>query len=237
MIYLTGDIHGYLNGRIREFIIKNLKKEDIFIILGDSGINYYLNGSDKKLKKLFSKFECKFFIVHGNHEEYPENINSYLEKEMFNGKVFYEKEFPNLIFAKDGEQYTIENKKFLVLGGAYSVDKNYRITMTNHGFVGYNWFKSEQMDVLSRENVLEKIKKDNKFDYILTHTCPKKYIPKEAFLKNINQDEIDDSMEEFLDKIQEMTEYNKWYCGHFHIDKDDKKNKIRFLFSDIIKLE
>ena len=38
---------------------------------------------------------------------------------MFDGKVFIEEEYPNLIFAKDGEIYNINNKSFLVIGGAY----------------------------------------------------------------------------------------------------------------------
>ena len=46
---------------------------------------------------------------------------------MFGGKVFIEEAYPNLIFAKNGELYDIDNKKVLVIGGAYSVDKNYRI--------------------------------------------------------------------------------------------------------------
>ena len=47
MIYITGDTH-------REFyrlhdIEKN--KDNMLIILGDAGINYYLDDSDKKLKE------------------------------------------------------------------------------------------------------------------------------------------------------------------------------------------
>lgn len=58
---------------------------------------------------------------------------------MFGGKAFIEKEYPNLIFAKNGELYTIGGKSVLVIGGAYSVDKDYRITY------GYRWFKDEQL--------------------------------------------------------------------------------------------
>ena len=35
---------------------------------------------------------------------------------MFGGKVFIEKDYPNLIFAKDGEEYIIAGKKVLVIG-------------------------------------------------------------------------------------------------------------------------
>lgn len=56
---------------------------------------------------------------------------------MFGGKVFIEEAYPNLIFVKNGELYDIDNKKVLVIGGAYSIDKNYRI------IYGYPWFKDE----------------------------------------------------------------------------------------------
>ena len=46
---------------------------------------------------------------------------------MFGGNVFIEEEHPNLIFAKDGDAYNIDEKNILVIGGTYSVDKNYRI--------------------------------------------------------------------------------------------------------------
>lgn len=48
----------------------------------------------------------KLFCIQGNHEERPENMKSYKEVEMFDTKVFIENEYPNLIFAKNGEHYT-----------------------------------------------------------------------------------------------------------------------------------
>ena len=47
--------------------------------------------------------------------------------------MFFEEEYPNMFFAKDGEIYNINNKKTMVIGGAYSVDKYYRLGR------GYSW--------------------------------------------------------------------------------------------------
>ena len=127
MIYITGDTH-------RDFSrIYKLEKDNdnMLIILGDVGINYYLNEDDKNYKEYLKKLNLKLFCVRGNHEERPENISTYTEVEMFGGKVFIEEEYPNLIFAKDGETYNIDGKKILVIGGAYSVDKQYRLL---HGY-------------------------------------------------------------------------------------------------------
>ena len=119
MIYITGDTH-------RDFTRLDkmeFNKDDLLIILGDAGINYYLNEEDNKFKEYLKKYDVKMFCIRGNHEERPEKINTYKEINMFGGKVYIEENYPYLIFAKDGEEYNIDGKRVLVIGGAYSVDK------------------------------------------------------------------------------------------------------------------
>jgi 3-oxoacid CoA-transferase subunit A len=220
MTYITGDTH-------REFSrLYNLKEieDDMLIILGDSGINYFLNEEDVKYKDYLKRFNIKLFCIRGNHEERPEYINTYKEVEMFDGKVFMEEDYPNLIFAKDGEIYNIDGKSVLVIGGAYSVDKDYRI------LYGYKWFKDEQLSKKEMDNIFEKVKGKH-FDIVLTHTCPYKYEPKEVFMQVLDQSKVDKSMEHFLDKIEESIDYDKWYCGHFHTEK--QIDKLEFMFGRI----
>lgn len=53
MIYITGDTHGYFK-HIKSFCEENhTTKEDVLIILGDAGINYYgqYDYRDRNLKK------------------------------------------------------------------------------------------------------------------------------------------------------------------------------------------
>lgn len=220
MIYITGDMH-------REFyrlhdIEKN--KDNMLIILGDAGINYYLDERDKLLKEQLNSYNIKLFCVQGNHEERPKNISTYKEIDMFGGKVYIEEEYPNLIFAKNGELYDIDNKKALVIGGAYSVDKNYRI------IYGHPWFKDEQLSKEEKDNILNKYKNEH-IDIILSHTCPLKYEPTEVFMKGIDQSDVDKSMEQFLNKVEESINYDKWYCGHYHTEK--QIDKLEFMFGRI----
>lgn len=220
MIYITGDTH-------REFSrLDNypFNENDMLIILGDSAINYYINDEDKKVKEYLNNLNIKFFCVRENHEERPSKIKGYKEVDMFDGKVYIEKEYPNLIFPKDGEVYNIDGKSVLVIGGAYSIDKFYRI------FYGYQWFRDEQLSRREMNNILKKVKGKH-FDVVLTHTCPFKYEPTEVFLPGLNQSRIDKSMEHFLDKVEENIDYNKWYCGHFHTKK--QIDKLEFMFEDI----
>lgn len=222
MIYITGDTH-------RDFSrLTNIqfKEDDMLVILGDAGINYYLNETDNNIKEELKKYNVKLFCIRGNHEERPENIKSYKETDKFGGKVFIEKNYPYIMFAKDGEVYNIEGKSILVIGGAYSVDKNYRV------MYGYQWFKDEQLTEKEMNNIFNKVKGKH-FDIVLTHTCPYKYEPIEVFLPGIDQTKVDKTMERFLDKIEENIDYDKWYCGHYHTEKEI--DKLEFMFEKIKK--
>lgn len=140
--------------------------------------------------------------------------------------MYYEDDYPNILFAKDGEVYNFNNHKVLVIGGAYSVDKYFRLAR------GYNWYESEQPSEKAKNKIKRVLKDlDNKIDIILSHTCPYKYLPREMFLEGINQSTVDNSTEYFLDKIEKTTDYNLWYCGHYHTDKEI--DKIIFMFHKI----
>ena len=86
-----------------------------------------------------------------------------------------------------------------------------------------------------QEQILDKIKNQKpKIDIVLSHTCPYKYIPKEALIKGINQALVDQSTEFFLDTLEELIDYQKWYCGHFHIIKEI--DKVEFMYYKVKKL-
>ena len=96
MIYITGDTHARFD-RIELFCKENsTSKEDILIILGDAGLNYYCNKKDIALKEYVSSLPITIFSIHGNHEERPFNIDSYKLVDFCGGKVWMEEEYPNL---------------------------------------------------------------------------------------------------------------------------------------------
>ena len=226
MIYITGDKHGDFR-EIFYFCYENRTTLDnIRIILGDAGINYYANEKDYILKNSLLQYPITFFCIHGNHEERPENIKTYKTKRFHDGVVYYEEDYPNVLFAKDGEIYNFNNHKVLVIGGAYSVDKYFRLDR------GYNWYESEQPKKKKKNKVVSVLKDlNNEVDIILSHTCPYKYLPREMFLEGIDQSTVDNSTEHFLDEIEKSTDYNLWYCGHYHTDKEI--DKIIFMFHKI----
>lgn len=228
MYYITGDRHANFKDIIELCKQGKLTSADTVIILGDSGFNYDYN-TGVGLKRKLSKYGLTLFCIHGNHEERPENISTYVTKEWNKGVVFYEEEYPNILFAKDGEVYDIAGKSCLVIGGAYSVDKFYRLAK------GYKWFASEQPNVETKQTVIDRLnERDWEVDCVFTHTCPYKYEPTEFFMQGVDQSAVDKTTEHWLDKIEQKLNYKRWYCGHFHCEKHIAN--LQFLFLSFQKI-
>ena len=243
----------------------NFDGSDIMILLGDAGFNYYLNKKDDKLKEEISKLPFTFFVIRGNHEERASNIarnNPDWQFENFWGNlVLVEKEFPNIKYAmdypafynipyfevpyymRDDNPYTgdieyedlINTWRTLVIPGAYSVDKDYRLSM------GFNWFKDEQLTEEEKDTCLYDIEQAKyKCDFILSHTCPLCFEPTDLFLPMVDQSTVDKSMERFLGQVEFLMDYDCWLWGHYHKFRDyprtDGKKKI-MLMHEVIDLE
>lgn len=226
MIYITGDTHGHFE-RIQIFCEQHhTTKDDIIIILGDAGINFSGLFKDNIKKDFLSHLPITLFCIHGNHEQRPFTIPTYKEKSWHEGIVYVEDEYPNLVFAKDGEIYDFDGKKTMVIGGAYSIDKMMRIVY------GYGWWEDEQPSEEIKQYVEQQLNLNQwKMDVILSHTCPMKYEPVEVFLLGIDQNRVDQSTEIWLDEIENKLNYQKWYCGHFHTEK--KVEKLEIMFENI----
>lgn len=225
MFYITGDVHRKWN-RVMSFCSQmGTTKNDVMIVLGDAGINYYGAGRDAAIKEYLSSLNITLFCVHGNHENRPQNIPSYRAAEFCGGNVYVEPEYPNLIFADDGQIYNLNGKKCMVIGGAYSVDKYFRLSQGRH------WWPDEQPDDAIKDKVEQALVSEGySVDAFLTHTCPFKYIPTEMFLPCIDQSTVDNSTELWLDQIEDACDYKEWYCGHYHTTK--QVDKLQFMFEN-----
>lgn len=195
------------------------------IILGDAGINYYLNHSDNELKSWLSRLEITLFCVHGNHEERPYLAADCEEKIRNKGIVYVEEQYPNILYAKDGEIYDFNRKSVMPIGGAYSVDKYYRIRN------GLQWFDSEQPDDEIKEYVEQQLEKaDWKVDIILSHTVPIDAEPVWSFIPGLDQSSVDKSTEKWLQTIYDNLDFESWYAGHYHVESEECG--IRIMYED-----
>lgn len=224
MIYLTGDTHGDFQ-RIAYFCARmHTKPSDIMIILGDAGINFSGGWRDLHKKEFIGKLPITLFCIHGNHEQRPSTIPSYVETEWHGGTVYVEEQFLSILFAKDGEVYELNGMRAIVIGGAYSIDWMLRIP-------GRSWWPDEQPSPEMRACVESKLDQLGwRVDVVLSHTVPLKYEPVEVFLPGIDQRKIDKSTELWLDSIEARLQYGKWYAGHYHTEK--KIDRLQIVFEN-----
>lgn len=230
MIWLTGDTHGHFE-RIEAFCReRQTTRDDLLVILGDSGFNFGGGERDLALKTQAARFPVTLLSLHGNRENRPQNIPGYVEGEFCSGKILYEPQFPNLLFAVDGEVYRLGEKDCLAVGGAYSTGKEYRLAK------GMGWWPDEQPSEETKRRVERLLDARGwQMDLVLTHTCPLRYKPLEALMPDLDQSTVDSTTEEWMDEIESRLRYARWYCGHFHTDKT--VGRLRILFREIVELE
>ena len=113
----------------------------------------------------------------------------------------------------------------MAIGGAYSVDKYYRISHK------MPWFDTEQPDDRIMNYVEQQLEKsDWKMDIILSHTVPIKAEPTWAFKARKEPITVDKGTEEWLQTIYDRLDFSEWYAGHYHVETESMG--IRIMFED-----
>ena len=228
---ITGDTHGKVEHRLYQiaYSFENLVPEETaVIILGDAGLNYYLNKTDRMEKERSSVYGYRIYCVRGNHEQRPQHVEGMMlvDDEDAGGKVHMEEDFPLIRYFTDGGEYTIADKSVLVIGGAYSVDKYHRLERaTGHSFSG--WFEDEQLNTEERANIMAAISGKH-YDFVLTHTAPIAWEPTDLFLRGIDQSTVDKTMECWLQEVAESITYGQWLFGHYHADRIEAPHVEQF---------
>jgi len=235
MIYITGDTHGDFSrfSSARFPTGRELKKNDYVIITGDFGGIWNVNqpsDSERHWMGWLGKKPWTTLFLDGNHENF-DRLDALPEKEMFGSYVGVTHKVHPIYHLKRGYVYEIDGKKIFVFGGGYSIDI---LTRTPN----ISWWSRELPSYEEYNRGLDSLKlHDNKVDYIMTHTCSMRDF--ELMSKDydmLHKDDVpaENQLRNYFNIIQGETEYSKWFCGHFHINKI--YDKTNFLYGDIIKL-
>lgn len=212
-IILTGDTHADVS-RILFIDDNEMTKDDVVIILGDFGVIWKENDSmTKKVLQMLGEKKFTTAFLDGNHENFIEIAR--LEKKAFwnEGKVGI---LPHgIIHLLRGEIYNIEGRIIGVCGGANSIDLWHRKE-------GISWWREEEITDKDINNFKANLK-GNKIDIMLSHDAPASLIPLVKLFSGINNGKISNSQKQ-LEKINQIADIDKWYFGHWHINKkiDDK---------------
>lgn len=226
MFYITGDTHGSFS-HIRRFAREGgLGEGDTIVSLGDTNLNYHGDERDEKAKRKLAALPFALLSLRGNHDRNPLEVSGMETHPWNGGTVRCEPAYPNILYAVDGSVFDFDGMTAVTIGGAYSIDREYRLEN------GYAWFADEQLGDEEKHAVETALEACGwSVDCVLSHTCPKKYLPREALFDSVDQSTVDDSTEAWLDELEDRLTYRKWYCGHFHIDK--AVDRMRFLYRTI----
>lgn len=228
MLWITGDTHGSFGWLERFCREKRTTKEDVMIILGDAAINYFGPSRDDVLKRMLEALPITLLCIHGNHEMRPERLYTYELKPWRGGMVWQEALFPSLLFARDGEVYDLDGVEAVAIGGAYSVDKQWRVAQ------GHGWWPDEQPSEETRRYVERQLAaRDWRVGAVLSHTTALEYEPVEVFLTGFDQSRVDKSTEMWLDTLEKRLDYGRWFCGHYHTDKS--VDRFTFLMHRVLE--
>ena len=230
--YVTGDTHRDFS-RFKNYDDLDKQDENLgVIILGDVGLNYMIETwwPDYHIKNsLKKKYKFTIYCVKGNHEARPSECKNMqlVWDDNVNGEVWVEDDFPNIKYFKEVGEYIINGYHVLVIGGAYSVDKWYRLQFDK------KWFTSEQLTQEEMDSI-KSLTLGKQYDFVFSHTVPYGYMPTWAFIPGLKQSEVDNSTEEWLQEIENKLSYKEWFAGHFHVDSTE--GPITLMFDEINEL-
>ena len=240
---VRGDCHGNFDWMTNGSLNNYIPNETAIIVLGDAGFNFYLNNTEARHNKEINNRGYTFYVVRGNHEARPQDIKDMdmIYDENVNGVIYFNPEIPNIRYFMDYSDYYINGYKIFVIGGAYSVDKWYRLSRLNmtpetNIPTKSGWFNNEQLTQEEMEKAeWEMFRLNDDFDFIFSHTCPLRFEPTDLFLNFVDQSTVDQSMEKWMDRV-----YNRicrkgkpiWCFGHFHRDRIEAP-RVEMYYNDL----
>lgn len=224
MIYVTGDIHAHIDiSKLssKSFALqKGMTKDDYLIICGDFGLVWDESKREMWWRDWLSKKSFTTVWADGNHENF-DLLDEIPEKEKFGGAV--QEIAPSVFHAKRGQVLTIDGKKIFFMGGASSHDKWHR---TEH----LSWWEQELPSMAELEVAMKVLDGVNwTVDYVVSHCAPSHIQERIATWYE------KDRLTNFFDVISSKLRFDKWFFGHYHIDRafDDK---YYALYNSIIKV-
>ncbi len=227
MIYVLGDIHGKWSSFTKNILETKKYDNSIIIHVGDGGI-----GFPTVLQKVPTLF------VDINSELNSHNITLYNVRGNHDNPIWFDDkhDLSNLKFVKDNSVLNIEDKNILTIGGATSVDRCQRTK-------NVSWWENEKITY-----DIDKIKKLENIDYVITHSCPffcppygltgtvnywnsmeqmsnKKF--KTELLKEISTER--NYLDKVYDNLYEKNKIKGWFYGHMHMNNVTRIDEIEFI--------
>ncbi len=229
-INFLGDTHGKMNTFF--FQCKQYKLTDKVIFhVGDFGAGFRENTKEwlQSINDDLAERNIIMYVIRGNHDE----------------PIFYNGDYinTNLKLMPDYSTVTVDYRRFLLVGGAISIDRHLR--RTEHRSAGYITWWEDEVFVLNRR----KLAQYKGITDVITHTAPNiapPFGPFPVFIYNNMRDGDITLVDDLLNERNALTEmYNilkkknnifNWYYGHFHQSVKYRVDGTKFNLLDINEL-
>lgn len=229
-IYVTGDLHsGFDIQKLYDWEIgPTLTHNDYLIIAGDFGYPWTFS-DDEELELLWLEGgPYTVLFIDGNHERYDHWAERPCE-EWHGGQVQRLRDHSPIRRLCRGQVYDLDGCKIFTMGGAASVDKDWRTPYID-------WWPQELPDESNFEDARKNLDACGwQVDYVITHTCSNRMLSKALYPNPGWQAPDHDRLTDYLDSLEDKLAFKHWYFGHMHQDCDcDSKHTL--LYNQIVKL-
>jgi len=243
-IYAVGDIHGCFSSLVSMIKTYNINHSGI-IVCGDCGLGFYSKEATKvaleKLNRLCRDRQTYIIMFRGNHDD----------PAFFNNKIVTTK------YILPVPDYTILNDTILMVGGATSIDRKWRMSEKQRMMDAYlKWHKgateedaathtnniywADEAPVFNQDAFNEINKQGIVIKHVCTHTSPSFCEPQskdgiEAWGKNDETLFADiDYERHVMDliwdelKVVQNQPLESWTYGHYHKHCTDVRDDVKF---------
>lgn len=253
IIYITGDCHGDWGRKLSSKVFteqKEMTRDDFVLVCGDFGV-WIDDNTERYWLDWLQKKNFTLCFVDGNHENFDRLYGTEFPVVDFHGGKAH-KIRENVFHLMRGYVFELCGKKIFAFGGASShdiqdgiLDRNDFVDDDDFADTRRQWDKANKMyrinhiswwkqELPSQEEMnfgLKTLREHgNKVDFIVTHCCPQNIA--NVFSGGMYKPDI---LTEYFDTVAEITEFKKWFFGHYHNDTQILCDYI-MLYDQIIRI-
>lgn len=207
---------------------ERLTRSDFLIVAGDFGYPWDFSPEECEEVAWLESRPYTLLFVDGNHERYDHWAERPYEK-WHGGMVQRLSPGSPIRRLCRGEVYDLGGSTVFTMGGATSVDRDWR-----HPYI--DWWPQELPDERNFQQAHERLDAaDWQVDYVVTHTCASRMLATTLFPAPSCENPDTDRLTDFLDELEDRLSYKRWYYGHFHRDMDVDEKHVA-LYDSIVAL-
>lgn len=217
-ILMAGDTHGDFHHL--HYLLKVAQEEgcDRIFVVGDFGWWAHMESGVSFLAQVDLAAALKgirIYWLDGNHDKISDLYQHYSDPKYLDPEGFIQTH-PYLHYAPRGHRWTWDGVTFIALGGAYSVDKDWRIKglEQSSGSQMY-WFPEEQMSDLDMAQILQN---RDLVDVMLAHDMPRGANPQWNQKNILECQENQDRMRHAVQTLDPVL----YIHGHLHWAYEDE---------------